>query len=155
MMPTLAPNTTSKSREGHFPENIPSVLTRPNSQDRGACRVCEWGAFAALASTTASIRVVSALKAATACATSTATTTTTSIAATSTGYLQLCCHHQLDYNCLRATRSRKTVRNTPHVTLPDEISEGGVQAFWVMIREKPEFVTEVHGGDRGEGAWLR
>ena len=88
-MPMLAPNTTFKIWEGHVPENIPSVLSCPKSQYRDACRICEWGAFAALASTASGIRVVDGLNTVTVYTTSTATFTSTPLAATSTGSLQL------------------------------------------------------------------
>ena len=154
MMPTLAQNTTSDIWEGHVPENIPSVLYRPKSQYRDACRVCEQGAFADLTSNAASIGVFGGLNTATVCATSAATSNSTSLAATSTGSLQLCYHLQLDYTRLRSTRIWKTGRHTPHVTLLDERSECGVKVCWAVIGKETEFVTEAYKGYRGEGAWL-
>ena len=143
MVPTLAPHTTSKSRDSHVPEDIPRFLPRPNSQDGYACGVCDRGAFAVLAGAAADICFVGALKTATVCAASVATST----AATSTVSCKIFCHRQLDSHGLKFTGSWETGRPTSHVTLPYKISEGGVQARWVVARKEPELVTEVHEED--------
>ena len=116
MMPTLAPNTTSKSRESHVPEDILRVLPHPKSTYGDACRVREWSDFAALLRTAAGIRGVGGLNMSTACAAS---------AVTSANSLKFCCYRQLNYTRLRAPRSRKTGRYTLNVTILDKRLEGG------------------------------
>ena len=150
MVPTLAPHSAYQSQESHVPEDILCVIHHLKSQDGDARWFCERGAFVALTGAAAGVRVVVLLKATTACA---ASTTTASYAA-STGSCNLCRHHQLNLHGLRAIGSRDTRRRAPHITLPNEGSEGGVQARWAVVGEEPELVTEVIGGDRGEGARL-
>ena len=82
----------------------------------------------AVAGAAASVRVVVTLKAATVCAASVAASIAASTAAASPGYCGLYRHLQLNSYCLGAAGGRETVRRVPHVTLPDEGSEGGVQA---------------------------
>ena len=84
-IPTLAPNATSESQEGHVPEDILCVLSYPKCQYGYSCRVREQGASTTLASNAASIHGVGRLNTATAYATSAAT----SIYATFIGSLQL------------------------------------------------------------------
>ena len=112
--------------------------------------VCEWDAFVAVAGAAASVRVVVALNLVTVYVASTATSTATA----STVSCNLCRYCQLNSHRLRATGGWNTVRRVPHVTLPDEGSEGGVQARWSMVGEESELVMEVLEGDGGEGARL-
>ena len=147
-------HTTPKSREFHVPKNISRVLSCPKCQYGDGGRVPDLGAFTDLARNAARICSVGRLNTATRRATPTATSTTTSVVATSTGYLQIFRHHQLNSTRLLDPRSRKTGRHMTHVTVTDMRFESGVQVCCSMIREKPKLVTKVHKGDRGERAWL-
>ena len=122
LVPTLAPHAASKSREGHVPEDIPRVIPRPKIQDGDAHGVINRGAFAAMVGAAASVRVVVALKLATAYSASAATST----AASSTGLRDLFRHIQLDAHRFGATGGQETGRRAPHVTLLDKVLEGGV-----------------------------
>ena len=116
------------------------------SQDGDAHRVYERGASVAMAGAATSIRIVFALKAATACAAYAATFT----ASAYTGSCNLCRHRQLNSHRLGTTGGQETVRRAPHITLLDEVLEGGVQARWSVVGEEPEAIMEVPEGDRGE-----
>ena len=131
MVPTLVPLAASESQERHVPEDIPRVLPLSKSQDRDAHGVFNRSAFVAVAVAAASVRVVVALKAETAYSAS----VTTSTSAASTGLCDLCHHSQLNSHHLGDTRGWGTGRRAPHVPLPDEGSEGGVQLFWAVIGE--------------------
>ena len=150
MVPTLAPHAVPHNRESHVPKEIPRVLPFPKIQDRDARRVCERGAFTAMAVASVGINVIVFLRAATACAAS----ATTSTAATSTVSCNLCRHRGLNSCGLRSTRVWDTGRRMPHVTLLDEGSEGGVQALWAVVGKEPELIKEIIEGDRGERALL-
>ena len=150
MVPTLAPHASSQSLESHVPEEIPCVLPRPKSQDGDIHWVCERCALAAVAGAAAGIRVVVFLKATTAYAASDATST----AAASTGSCNLLRHCQLNLHGLRSPGGQENGRRAPHVMLPDEGSEGGVQARWAVVGKEPELVTEMLEEDGGEGDQL-
>ena len=59
---------------------------------------------------------------------------------------------QMNSHRLGDTGGRETGRCSPHIMLPDEGSEGGVQACLAVVGEEPKLVTELPGGDRGEGS---